>query len=57
LIRNIPSATCNGKWVYDSSDYTRFLKQQAFNKNYNDLTFGSGNNASQCAIRHSRRGF
>jgi hypothetical protein len=58
LITNIPSATCNGKWVYDSSDYTKYLKQQAVNKNFNDLTFGGDqSNGSQSAIRRSRRGF
>jgi hypothetical protein len=57
-IKNIPSATCNIKWVYDSSDYTRYLKQKAVNKNFNDYTFGGDqSNASQSAIRHSRRGF
>ena len=57
-IQNIPSATCNIKWVYDSSDYITYLKQKAINKNYNDFTFGGDqSNASQSAIRHSRRGF
>jgi hypothetical protein len=57
-IKNIPSATCNIKWVYDSSDYTTYLKQRAINKNYNDFTFGGDqSNASQSAIRASRRGF
>jgi hypothetical protein len=57
-IKNIPSATCNIKWVYDSSDYITYLKQKAVNKNYNDFTFGGDqSNASQSNIRHSRRGF
>jgi len=57
-IQNIPSATCNIKWVYDSSDYTTYLKQKAVNKNFNDYTFGGDqSNASQSNIRHSRRGF
>lgn len=57
-IKNIPSATCNIKWVYDSSDYTTYLKQKAVNKNFNDYTFGGDqSNASQSNIRHSRRGF
>lgn len=52
----VPSSTCNVKFVYDSSDYTRFLKQQAMNKNYNDRSYG-GNSAStsQSAIRSSKR--
>ena len=56
LINNIPAAACNVKYVYDSSDYVTFLKQQAVNKNYNDLTFGGDqSNASQSAIRAIRR--
>jgi len=53
---SIPSATCNVKYVYDGSDYTRYLKQKAMNKNYNDLTFG-GNSGSgaQSAIRAIKR--
>lgn len=37
---NIPAASCNVKYVYDSSDYTRFRRQQAGNRNYNDLANG-----------------
>jgi len=36
----IPSANTNIKWVYDGSDYTKFKKQQAVNRNYNDYSFG-----------------
>jgi hypothetical protein len=52
----IPSSTCNGKFVYDGSDYTRFKKNQAVNRNYNDRSFG-GNDSSgaQVAWRRSRR--
>jgi hypothetical protein len=52
----VPSSTCNGKFVYDGSDYTRFKKNQAVNRNYNDLAFG-GNDSSgaQVAWRGSRR--
>ncbi len=53
---NVPSATCNGKYVYDSSDYIRFRKDQAVNKNYNDRSFGGNDyNTSQSSIRHIRR--
>jgi len=47
-------ATCNQKYVYDSSDYTRFLKQQAAHRNYNDPSY-AGNNYSgaQSAMRDS----
>jgi hypothetical protein len=51
----IPSATCNTKFVYDGSDYTRFRKQMAVNRNYNDAGFGGANNAAQSAIRAIRR--
>jgi hypothetical protein len=30
----------NPKFVYDGSDYSKFKKLQAINKNYNDTTFG-----------------
>ena len=56
LITNIPAATCNVKYVYDSSDYTTYLKQKAVNKNYNDLSYGGDdNNSSQSAIKAIRR--
>ena len=52
----IPASTCNGKYVYDSSDYIRFKKNQAVNQNYNDLAFGGDqSNGSQVAWRASRR--
>ena len=38
----------NPKHVYDGSDYVRFKKLQAINRNYNDPTFGGDqHNASQ----------
>jgi len=56
LIKNIPAAACNVKYVYDSSDYTTYLKQKAVVKNYNDLTFGGDqSNGSQSAQRAIRR--
>jgi len=51
----VPSATTNVKWVYDGSDYTRFKKQQAANRSYNDWSFGGSNNGSYTAysrVRH-----
>jgi hypothetical protein len=38
-ITDIPSATCNVKYVYDSSDYITYLKQKAVNKNFNTLSY------------------
>jgi len=52
----VPPAACNGKYVYDSSDYVTYLKQKALVKNYNDLSFGGNNNSgSQSAYRAIRR--
>ena len=52
----VPSSTCNVKYVYDSSDYIRFKKNQAVNRNYNDRSFGGNDyNTSQSAYRHIRR--
>jgi hypothetical protein len=33
-------AACNVKYVYDGSDYTRYLHQRAVNRTYNDRSFG-----------------
>ena len=56
LIDNIPAAACNVKFVYDGSDYTRFKRNLAVNKNYNDRSFGGNDySTSQVAIRHSKR--
>ena len=56
MINNIPAAACNVKYVYDSSDYTTYLKQRAVNKNYNDLTYGGDDSkSSQSAQRAIRR--
>jgi len=52
----LPPASCNVKYVYDSSDYTRFRKQLAVNKNYNDISNGGDDSrASQSAMRHVKR--
>lgn len=52
----IPSSTCNVKYVYDGSDYTKFKKNQAVNRNYNDRSFGGNeSNGAQSAMRHIRR--
>jgi hypothetical protein len=51
----IPPSTCNVKYVYDSSNYTTFLKQQATNKNYNDISNGGNKNSgSQVSFRAGR---
>ena len=52
----VESATCNIKFVYDSSDYIRYKKNFAINKNYNDLSNGGNDSSgSQSAYRAIRR--
>jgi len=52
----IPASACNVKYVYDSSDYTTYLKQKAIVKNYNDISYsGDNSNASQSAMRAIKR--
>ena len=44
--------TGNPKYVYDSSDYVRFKRLQAQNRNYNDRSFGGDqSHATQVALR------
>ena len=55
-ITDVPVSTCNGKYVYDSSNYSTYLKQKAINKNFNDLSYGGDlYNSSQSAIRAIHR--
>jgi hypothetical protein len=52
----VPPASCNVKYVYDSSDYTTYLKQKALAKTYNNLSYGGDQyNASQSSWRAIRR--
>jgi len=53
----IEPSNCNTKYVYDGSDYTAFLRNQAYNKTYN-LPSNGGNfySTSQSTIRHVKRG-
>lgn len=52
----IPAAACNVKYVYDSSNYTTYLKQRAVNRNYNDYSNGGDDSSSsQSAWRAIRR--
>ena len=52
----VPPAACNTRYVYDSSDYSTYLKQKAMVKNYNDLSYGGNDsNAQQHAWRAVRR--
>jgi hypothetical protein len=52
----VPPTSCNGKYVYDSSDYSTYLKQKAIVSNYNKVTNGGDLfNSSQVAYRAIRR--
>jgi hypothetical protein len=52
----VEPAACNTKYVYDSSDYSRYLKQRSINQTYNNLSNGGDNSsASQSAWRAIRR--
>jgi hypothetical protein len=52
----VPAGTCNVKYVYDSSDYSTYLKQRAIGKTYNNLSYGGDqSNGSQVAWRAIRR--
>jgi hypothetical protein len=56
LNKNVPASACNVKYVYDGSDYVTFLRQQAINKNYNDISFGGDKSSgAQSVIRAIRR--
>lgn len=47
--------TGNNKFVYDGSDYVKYKKLRAENKNYNDITSGGdNNNASATALLRVR---
>jgi len=54
----IPPSACNVVYVYDSSDYTRYLKQRAVNRNYNDRSYGGDDyHTTQSKLRSSKRFF
>ena len=44
----------NPKYVYDGSDYMRFKKLQAINRNYNDSSYGGADNSSFIALNRVR---
>jgi len=53
---NIPSSTCNVKFVADSSDYSRFKREQAQNYTYNDIKDGGDeSNASYVNLMAVRK--
>ena len=50
----VPASSCNVKFVADSSEYTKFRKQQANNRNYNDASQGGYTNSAYSAIMRVR---
>ena len=52
----IKLASSNSKFVYDSSDYTRFKKLEARNKTYNDKSFGGDENNGSYTFLNNLRG-
>lgn len=52
----VEGASCNPKFVPDSSDYISYKKRRAMNINYNDTTFGGDeSNASFVSMMAVRR--
>lgn len=52
----VPASTCNVKFVADASDYITFKKQQAMNRNYNELKHGGDeSNSSYVSLMAVRR--
>ena len=45
----------NPRYVYDGSDYIKYKKLKAKNKNYNDLSYGGSNNGSYSFLMSVRR--
>lgn len=52
----LAAASCNPKFVADSSDYIKFKKQRAVSQNYNDRKFGGDqSHASYSPLMRVRR--
>ena len=51
----VPSSTCNVKYVPDSSDYIKYKKLQAQNRNFNDLKNGGYQNSAYVPLMAVRR--
>lgn len=47
----VPGGSGNSKWVYDSSDYVTFKRQQAMNTNYNDRKNGGDDSNGSYVFR------
>jgi len=54
----IPAASCNPKFVSDSSDYITYRKQKAIVQTFNDLSYGGDNSSASYVAKMSvLRGF
>ena len=54
--KQIPLETGNGKYVNDSSLFTRFKNLSSLNQNYNDISFGgNAHNGSYVSLMSVRR--
>jgi len=51
----VPSSVCNVKYVPDSSDYIKYKKLMAQNRNYNDLKNGGFQNSAYVQWMRVRR--
>jgi hypothetical protein len=51
----VPAGQSNGRFVPDSSDYTRFRKQMAMNQNYNDSSNGGDQSNGSYVFRLAAR--
>ena len=51
----VEASNTNVKYVPDSSEYIRYKKQNAFNQNYNDYSFGGYNNSAYTFLMLVRR--
>ena len=51
---NVVGASCNPTYVYDSSLYSKFKRQVALNKSYNDTSNGGSNNGHVSILKRAR---
>jgi hypothetical protein len=55
ILETVGASSTNVKYVYDSSDFVTFRRQQAINRNYNDLkNGGDDHNGSYVPLKHVR---
>ena len=50
----VEGASCNPKFVHDSSDYVKYRKLRAINQNYNDLSNGGYTNSAYVPLMRVR---